>query len=89
LPSFKVIPTTRPQPHIRVSPDIQKFFLQGIDEKGVDAGIRLYLKHIHFSKQVFHSSADTEEIDSLVRGADALSIVASCEYTFHSGHKSP
>src|SRR6266704_254410 len=53
LPCFKVILTTRPRPHIPVSPEVQKiFYLQDIYEKIVDSDIRLYLKHCLSWEQV-------------------------------------
>jgi hypothetical protein len=91
LPSFKVILTTRPQPHIPVSPEVQKiFYLQDIDDKIVDGDIRLYLKHCLSQEQVAARlptlrkpwSASDEKIDSLVRGAGRLFIIASTSVLF-------
>src|ERR1700759_5771986 len=46
LPSFRVVLTTRPQPHIPTEASGHRVFhLQNIDEKIVDGDIGLYLEH--------------------------------------------
>ncbi|KIL55299.1 hypothetical protein M378DRAFT_48519, partial [Amanita muscaria Koide BX008] len=87
LPSFKVILTTRPQPYLdRVfgSQDGHKNFrLQDIENKVVDGDIRLYLNHCLSLEQVqkYHPTrqwcASDKQIDSLVRAAGRLFIIAS------------
>src|SRR6266478_5027084 len=92
LPSFKILLTTRPQFHLRYlgCQDTQKvFYLQDIEKRIVDGDIRLYLKHCLCQEQVSRRldprkpwCASEDEIDSLVRGAGALFIIASTSILF-------
>ncbi|KIL62606.1 hypothetical protein M378DRAFT_25473 [Amanita muscaria Koide BX008] len=87
FPSFKVILTTRPQPHLDrflYSQGSHKIFrLQDIEDKVVDGDIQLYLNHSlsleavqeRYPQRQWRASGD--EIDSLVRAAGRLFIIAS------------
>ncbi|KIL59001.1 hypothetical protein M378DRAFT_169886 [Amanita muscaria Koide BX008] len=87
LPCFKVILTTRPQPHLDRFLSIQSghkiFRLQDIEDMVVDGDIRLYLSHSlsleavqeHYSQRQWCASG--EEIASLVGAAGRLFIIAS------------
>ncbi|KIL62312.1 hypothetical protein M378DRAFT_12905 [Amanita muscaria Koide BX008] len=89
LPSFKVILTTRPQPlvdHLFGNHDGHKIFrLQDIENKVVDGDIRLYLLHSFSQEQVRACLRNSkgewcpsdEDIESLVRAAGRLFIIAS------------
>ncbi|KIL62309.1 hypothetical protein M378DRAFT_795001 [Amanita muscaria Koide BX008] len=87
LPPFKVILTTRPQPYLDrflYSSGGHKIFrLQDIEDKVVDGDIRLYLNHSLSLEAVQERypqrqwCASAEEIDSLVRAAGRLFIIAS------------
>ncbi|KIL62668.1 hypothetical protein M378DRAFT_165515 [Amanita muscaria Koide BX008] len=87
LPPFRVILTTRPQPHFDRfwgSQDGHSFFhLQDIDDKIVDGDIRLYLNHSLSLEQVQKCyptrqwCASHEEIDSLDHAAGRFFIIAS------------
>ena len=94
LPFFKVILTTRPQPHLQhllEGPNTHKIFhLQNIEDKVVDSDIRLYLKYklsLQAAKDSlptlrYQWSADDEEIDTLVQAAGRLFIIASTVVLF-------
>ncbi|KAM6496583.1 hypothetical protein JOM56_007056 [Amanita muscaria] len=101
LPSFKVILTTRPQPHLDrflYSQGGHKIFrLQDIEDKVVDGDIRLYLNH-SLSLEAVHERypqrqwcASAEEIDSLVGAAGRLFIIASTavRYIFDKSASNP
>ncbi|KIL55512.1 hypothetical protein M378DRAFT_173583, partial [Amanita muscaria Koide BX008] len=87
LPLFKAIVTTRPQQYLDRffrSQDGHKIFrLQDIENKVVDGDIRLYLRYSLSLEQVQKRlpmrkwCASDEEIDSLVRAAGRLFIIAS------------
>ncbi|KIL62935.1 hypothetical protein M378DRAFT_12561 [Amanita muscaria Koide BX008] len=87
LPSFKVILTTRPIPYLDgflVNHGGHKLFhLQDIEDKVVDSDIRLYLKHNLSLEEVRKRfrrrewCASDEQIDTLVRAAGRLFIIAS------------
>ncbi|KIL56412.1 hypothetical protein M378DRAFT_89368, partial [Amanita muscaria Koide BX008] len=87
LPSFKVILTTRPQPRLDRffnSQDGHKIFhLQDIEDKVVDGDIRLYLNHGLSLQEVQERlptsqwRASDKEVDTLVRAAGRLFIIAS------------
>ncbi|KIL57153.1 hypothetical protein M378DRAFT_16425 [Amanita muscaria Koide BX008] len=87
LPSFKVILTTRPQPHLDRffgSQDGHKIFhLQDIEDKVVDDDIRLYLNHRLSPEKVQERlptsqwCASDKELDALVGAAGRLFIIAS------------
>ncbi|KIL55492.1 hypothetical protein M378DRAFT_591467 [Amanita muscaria Koide BX008] len=87
LPSFNIILTTRPQPHLDRffgSRDGHKVFhLQDIEDKVVDDDIRLYLNHRLSLQEVQERvptsqwSASDKEVDALVRAAGRLFIIAS------------
>ncbi|KAM6493679.1 hypothetical protein JOM56_010040 [Amanita muscaria] len=87
LPSFKVILTTRPQPHLGRflgSQGGHKIFrLHDIEDMVVDGDIRLYLSHSLSLEAVQERyphrqwSASGEEIASLVGSAGRLFIIAS------------
>ncbi|KIL56376.1 hypothetical protein M378DRAFT_89420, partial [Amanita muscaria Koide BX008] len=101
LPSFKVILSTRPQPYLDQFLNNQgghKFFrLQDIEDKVVDGDIRLYLQHNLSLEQVQRRypnrqwCASDEEIDSLVRAAGRLFIIASTavRYIFDKSASNP
>ena len=91
LPSFRVVLTTRPQPHLPIDAGGHRVFhLQNIDEKIVDDDIRVYLEYCLSQEQVARSlpalpeqwSASPEEITCLVRTAGRLFIVASTAVRF-------
>ncbi|KIL56976.1 hypothetical protein M378DRAFT_423632, partial [Amanita muscaria Koide BX008] len=92
LPSFKIILTTRPQPHLDrflCNQSGHKIFrLQDIEEKIVDSDIRLYLGHCLSLEEVQKRypqrqwCASGEEIDSLVGAAGRLFIIASTAVRF-------
>ncbi|KIL60889.1 hypothetical protein M378DRAFT_167559 [Amanita muscaria Koide BX008] len=87
LPSFKVILTTRPIPYLDdflVNQGGHKLFhLQDIEDKVVDSDIRLYLKHNLSLEEVRKRfrrrewCASDEQINTLVRAAGRLFIIAS------------
>ncbi|KIL57170.1 hypothetical protein M378DRAFT_16435 [Amanita muscaria Koide BX008] len=92
LPSFKVILTTRPRPLIDYlfgnhgNHEGHKIFrLQDIEDKIVDGDIRLYLSHSFSQEQVRARllnpkeewCASDEDIESLVKAAGRLFIIAS------------
>ncbi|KIL65667.1 hypothetical protein M378DRAFT_10761 [Amanita muscaria Koide BX008] len=89
LPSFRVILTTRPQPlvdYLFGNHDGHKIFrLQDIEDKIVDGDIRLYLSHSFSQEQVRARllnpkgkwCASDEDIESLVKAAGRLFIIAS------------
>ncbi|KIL55961.1 hypothetical protein M378DRAFT_173135 [Amanita muscaria Koide BX008] len=87
LPSFKVILTTRPLPYLDIFLGNQGghklFHLQDIESKVVDDDIRLYFKHdlsLEKVRKCFPRRqwcASDGQIDSLVRAAGRLFIIAS------------
>ncbi|KIL57558.1 hypothetical protein M378DRAFT_87719, partial [Amanita muscaria Koide BX008] len=88
LPSFKVILTTRPQPafnHLGSQDGYKIFRLQDIEEKVVEGDMRLYLKQSLSLEEVRARledpdeewQASDEQIESLVRAAGRLFIIAS------------
>ncbi|KIL55303.1 hypothetical protein M378DRAFT_173720 [Amanita muscaria Koide BX008] len=87
LPSFKVILTTRPLPYLDdflVNRGGHKLFhLQDIEDIVVDSDIRLYLKHNLSLEEVRKRfrrrewCASDEQINTLVRAAGRLFIIAS------------
>ncbi|KIL58996.1 hypothetical protein M378DRAFT_283149 [Amanita muscaria Koide BX008] len=101
LPCFKVILTTRPQPHLdRFLPSHgghKIFRLQDIEDMVVDGDIRLYLSHSLSLEAVQERyphrqwCASDEEITSLVDAAGRLFIIASTavRYIFDKSSPSP
>ncbi|KIL56707.1 hypothetical protein M378DRAFT_172468 [Amanita muscaria Koide BX008] len=101
LPFFKVILTTRPQPHLDRFLSIQGghkiFRLHDIEDKVVDGDIRLYLSHSLSLEAVQERyphrqwCASDEEITSLVDAAGRLFIIASTavRYIFDKSGPSP
>src|SRR6266704_2846923 len=92
LPAFKVILTIRPQQHLDLfagAASGKVFYLQNIEDKIVDQDIRLYLQYRLSCEQVKSDlklqtqwSANEEEIESLVRAAGRLFIIASTAVLF-------
>ena len=94
LPSFKIILTTRPQPHLQHifdGPDTHKIFhLQNIEDKVVDDDIKRYLEHSLSRDQVMARlptlrvewHANEEDIEYLVQAAGRLFIIASTMVRF-------
>ncbi|KAM6496259.1 hypothetical protein JOM56_008965 [Amanita muscaria] len=86
FPSFKVLLTTRPQPHLdhRLR-NHDVFYLQNIEDKVINNDIRLYLKSSLSRDNVADClpdlidewSADDEKVEYLVTAAGKLFIVAS------------
>ncbi|KIL62289.1 hypothetical protein M378DRAFT_800559, partial [Amanita muscaria Koide BX008] len=103
LPSFRVILTTRPQPlvdYLFGNHEGHKIFrLQDIEDKIVDGDIRLYLSHSLSREQVRARllnpkgkwCASDEDIESLVKAAGKLFIIASTavRYIFDKFARNP
>jgi len=90
LPSLRVVLTSRPRPLLDGYFDNHKIFhMHNIEDKVVDNDIRVYLKYRLSCEQVkthlkieTQWSANEEEIETLVRAAGRLFIIASTSVLF-------
>ena len=90
MPSLRVVLTSRPQPLLdRYFDNHKVFYMHNIEDKVVDNDIRLYLKHCLSCEQVngrltlkTQWGANKEEIETIVRAAGRLFIIASTAVLF-------